>query len=38
LIQAPILVVTFLFGPIGLLLWYGMAAGLGFRRRAVPSC
>jgi hypothetical protein len=38
LVQAPILLVTFLFGPIGLLLWWGAAAGPAIRARLVPSC
>lgn len=38
LVQAPILLATFLFGPIGLLLWWGAASGLAMRARRVPTC
>ena len=35
-IQAPVLAVTFLFGPVGLLVFMSLQAGLG-ARRAVPA-
>lgn len=36
-IQAPVLVATFMFGPVGLLLHWGLAAGARFPARRVPS-
>ncbi|HLT92223.1 MAG TPA: ABA4-like family protein [Woeseiaceae bacterium] len=35
-VQAPILAATFLFGPVGLLLFLALQAGAG-RRRPVPA-
>lgn len=36
-IQVPVLLATFMFGPIGLLLHLGLAAGARYRGRVVPS-
>jgi hypothetical protein len=37
IIQAPILAATFLFGPVGLLVYLTLEAGVGLRRDAVAG-
>jgi hypothetical protein len=38
LLQVPILAATFIFGPLGLLLHFGLAAGRHLGKREVQSC